>query len=183
MIAHLRGREKALEPFGWTGPPGRVDRVGLSPRWRLHQGAGEGLSALPPREGAPRCPQACRTGRGRRREPVQPRWLRPRVPSPRTQDLTGARRGGQAPTTDHFQGSVDAAAPLARLRARTPALALAPDRAREGGLAIVRDLFRSRLVLPAPVSPCIIPASCAPHLLRRAISPRDGSRTRSLQED
>ena len=36
LIAHLGGREKALEAFGWNGRRGRVDRPSLSPWRRLH---------------------------------------------------------------------------------------------------------------------------------------------------
>ena len=39
QIEHLDGREKALEPLGWTGTGGRVDRSGVSAQRRLHAGA------------------------------------------------------------------------------------------------------------------------------------------------
>ena len=101
MISHLKGREKALEPFGWTGRRAEWSALGLPPRRCLHPGAVDGLSGLPSREGTPRRPSPRRTWRGRRGEPARRhRRHRPHLPDPRASDLPSARRGGQAPTTD-----------------------------------------------------------------------------------
>ena len=48
LIAHLKGREKALEPFDWTGRRAEWDRPGLSPRRRLHPRAVDGLPGCHP---------------------------------------------------------------------------------------------------------------------------------------
>ena len=87
MIAHLQGREQALEPFGWDGTPGQMDRPGLSPQRRLHPGAVDAVSGLPHRKGAPRRPCTHRTGCGRRRERARYHRHQPRVPDLRAWDL------------------------------------------------------------------------------------------------
>ena len=56
QIAHLKGREQALETFDCT--PGRVDRLGLPPRQHLHPGGVDELPGLSPREGWPRRPRS-----------------------------------------------------------------------------------------------------------------------------
>ena len=45
MIAHLRGREKVLEPLGWTRCRARPS---LSPQQPLDPGAVDEVSGLPP---------------------------------------------------------------------------------------------------------------------------------------
>ena len=39
MIEHLRGREQALAPLGWTGREAEWDCAGLSAQRRLYPGA------------------------------------------------------------------------------------------------------------------------------------------------
>ena len=50
MIAHLQGREQALEPFGWTGRRAKWIGPGLSAQRRLHPGAVDVVSGLPHRK-------------------------------------------------------------------------------------------------------------------------------------
>ena len=115
LIAHLKGREKALETFWLDGLQGRMDRAGLSPRRRLHPRAVDELPGVPHREGAPRRPRPRRAGPGHRGAPG--RHLRHRAggPGPRTPGLPGARRRGLPPPPDHVEGGPHAAAARARL--------------------------------------------------------------------
>ena len=48
MIAHLRGREKALEAFGWTGRRAEWIALACLHGGRVHSGSVDELSGLPP---------------------------------------------------------------------------------------------------------------------------------------
>ena len=39
MIEHLRGRDRNLEPLGWTGQEAEWDRPCVPPQRRVHAGA------------------------------------------------------------------------------------------------------------------------------------------------
>ena len=90
MTAHLTERSKGTGAIRLDRPPRRVDRSRLFPRWCLHPAAVDGVSGLPPREGAPRRPSPRRARRGGRGEPARRhRWHQPHLPGPRAPDLPG----------------------------------------------------------------------------------------------
>ena len=97
MIAHLKGREKALEAFGLEGTQGRVDRAGVPPQRRVHPRAGDAVPGHAPRTGAAARPRADRPGPGRRGDRARHPGDRARVPDLRAGPLPRARSGAHPP--------------------------------------------------------------------------------------
>ena len=94
MIAHLKGREKALEAFGWTGSQGRVDRAGVPAQRRVHARAVGAVHGRAPRTGPARRPRADRGARSKRGDRARHRRHGPGRPDLRTARST-ARSGAE----------------------------------------------------------------------------------------
>ena len=130
MIDHLKGRERALEPFGLTGHRAELGRLGEPARRRVHPPPAFGVARGQPLHGAPvRAgpdePKAGRRGDGRR-----PEASAGSARAASTAHLAYRRR---APPQDHLARGGPAPAALVRLRDRAYRPALAAHRAGEGG--------------------------------------------------
>ena len=94
MTLHVKGRAKALEPFGWTGR--RAERIALA---CFHGGVftrAQCTDFLGRHHEKVRRAVHRLVAQGVAVEENPPRRHRRRRPHPRAWDLPGARRGGQA---------------------------------------------------------------------------------------
>ena len=114
-IVHLRGRERALEGFGWAGR--QAEWIALA---CLHGGVftrAQWTSFLGCHHEKVRRAVRALVAQGVAVEEDPPGidGIGSSVPNPRAPELPGARRREPPPPPDHLHGSADAAPALARL--------------------------------------------------------------------
>ena len=126
VIAHLKGRERALEAFGLTG---RVDHAGEPARRRVHPQAAVGLARGQPLQSAPARAGFDGAPDRNRGDSPGPEGL----PCVCARRLSGTRCRGCPAPQDHLDRGGRSPPALVRLRDRASGPARAPDRAGGGG--------------------------------------------------